>query len=443
MVPPGQVVAVLTLALAPCGEAGTVNHQARTPPTQGVRAPQDPFADLTVQEAQGLARMLDKHVLVAFYAEDCPACDTLDATTFSDPGVRAWLEELVMAVRLRPGDDYLTARWRVSEHPTLLFLTWQDEELGRLTGPLPAQAFLEASEAILDGTGGLERARERLAGDAEDPWAHLLLARALVAHEQFDEYGDELLWVLDATRGDPTWRRLREREVLRELGLLIYRGIGTVREALVERRNACLTLLLAEDVPAEQAPSEDELALAARDVRLLNVQLGATQRTLDVWERVRAREDRSPAVARELFGWEVAGLLMRERRYEELLEALPDPLVVLQERMAELSALEAAARESSVGPADPLVERNRLLTDAGSLFEALLGAGREQDAEDLSALLVAFAPQARAWSSLVLGAKRAGRLELAQALLERGLAELAEPAERERLRRFGETALGR
>ena len=132
MIPPGQVAVILALALAPCGEDGRDRPPSPGPAvSQEPATPQDPFADLTVVEAQGLARMLDKHVLVAFYAEDCPACDTLDATTFADPQVRAWLEERVMAVRLRPGDDHLTARWRVGERPTLLFLTWQDEELAK------------------------------------------------------------------------------------------------------------------------------------------------------------------------------------------------------------------------------------------------------------------------------------------------------------------------
>ena len=128
MITPGQVAVVLALALAPCGEdeRGQPQEPGPVASQEPVTAP-DPFADLTVVEAQGLARMLEKHVLVAFYAADCPACDALDAGAFADPGVRAWLEERVMAVRLRPADDYLTARWRVSEHPTLPFLTWQDE----------------------------------------------------------------------------------------------------------------------------------------------------------------------------------------------------------------------------------------------------------------------------------------------------------------------------
>jgi len=426
------------LLTPPIGLAPAAQDPPPAVPPQAREVP-DPFVTGTPGQVRAWARARRRQALIAFYAEGCEPCAALESSTFADPDVLAWLDQRVIAIRLQGRGEEVEQRWRVTEHPTLLFLAPAGEELGRIVGYREPRAFLEEAGAILNGEDGLARARAMLERDPKDPWAHLLLARALRNRRQDAEALGEFLSVLDATRGDPTWRSLREEEVLRELGILAL-GSREAGAALRERRDRASALLLA---PHDEAIPQAELLLAARDLRLFNLALSDTPRTLSIWDQLRQRESTPRAIVDELYGWELSALLMQAQRYGDLLWALPDPLVVVEQKLAELRRLETLAKEDPEISFQPRAEYGRLVNEASSYYEALLGSGREQDATGLADLVLAFETDAHAFTLFLLAARRVGRADVAQAILERGLQVLAAPAEREKLRNAGENALGR
>lgn len=98
------------------------------------------------------ARSKNKTILVDFYADWCIWCRRLDATTYRDPKVVAFLTDRVVATKLnvdkREGRS-LSTRYHVDGLPTILLLSADGHELGRIPGYMPAGQFLDRVNQIL------------------------------------------------------------------------------------------------------------------------------------------------------------------------------------------------------------------------------------------------------------------------------------------------------
>ena len=423
-----------------CLPAVPAQPQRAPSPAPGERVQQrTPFQDLNLGYARSNALLQQKRLLLAFYGPDCEACTQLDERTLSLPQVLEWLDQRVVAVR-QEHDAFALQSWQVRARPTLLFTTAEGEELGRIEGFLDAEALLQRAGEILAIPSGLEAAEQVLARHPDDLWARLSRARSLGNRKRGDEAGAEYLWFFDRTRGAPDWRFQREEVALRALAMIGRQG-GPLRADLQARIEAAARTLLSEGDPPT-APAE--LELCARDLRLLNAVTGDQRGTLLVWDTLRAREGYPRQVIDELFADPaLLTLLLQDRRYDDLLSALPDPVVEIERRLAEVKALEARAEADPEADLKPQLERNRVVAEAGRFYEVLLGAGREKDAGDLAELLLALDPRALTYTHLILAAKRSERLDLARALLDRGLARLEDPQELKQLQRTGEGVIGR
>jgi len=89
--------------------------------------------------------------MVDFYTDWCGWCRRLDETTYSDADVRRALGGVV-AVKLNAEKEGRreAARYRVQGYPTILFLSADGKEVGRIGGYLPPRPFLEELKDILD-----------------------------------------------------------------------------------------------------------------------------------------------------------------------------------------------------------------------------------------------------------------------------------------------------
>ena len=91
------------------------------------------------------ARSEEKVVLVTFYADWCIWCKRLEDTTLADSSVASFVTAKTVPVRLDVDGDgrELSNKYRVDGLPTILVLSVDGEELGRIPGYLPPASFLE------------------------------------------------------------------------------------------------------------------------------------------------------------------------------------------------------------------------------------------------------------------------------------------------------------
>jgi len=97
------------------------------------------------------ARAEGKPVLVSFSAEWCVWCKHLDTITFRDAKVARVLAEQVvpLTVDIDKTDRELLSRHRIDAPPTIVLLTGDGRELGRIPGYMPPTGFLKTIESFL------------------------------------------------------------------------------------------------------------------------------------------------------------------------------------------------------------------------------------------------------------------------------------------------------
>lgn len=130
------------LVLAACGQAGSSGSTGADLPWEGSLTP-----------ALARADRESKLVMVDFYTDWCRWCDELDRTTYADNRVRTALGRVVL-VRLNAEKDGEAdaERLGVNGYPTIVFLDGRGQEVGRISGYLPAGEFLEELEDVLQRT---------------------------------------------------------------------------------------------------------------------------------------------------------------------------------------------------------------------------------------------------------------------------------------------------
>ena len=131
-----------TAAPAETGAVGGTETAA--PPAVSAHAGEALRWETSWDAAMERARKEKKPVVVDFYADWCVWCKTLDSTTYKDPAVVKYLttEVVPLKIDVDHGGRELARRWRVSGLPTILIVSADGKELGRIPGYLPAKDFL-------------------------------------------------------------------------------------------------------------------------------------------------------------------------------------------------------------------------------------------------------------------------------------------------------------
>lgn len=97
------------------------------------------------------ARSEERVVLVTFYADWCMWCKKLENTTLADGAVASFLAKNTVPVRLDVDGDgrELSDEYDVDGLPTVLVISSDGTELGRISGYLPPAGFLERVKALV------------------------------------------------------------------------------------------------------------------------------------------------------------------------------------------------------------------------------------------------------------------------------------------------------
>jgi thiol:disulfide interchange protein len=144
------LAAVAAAGLVGCGRQAEQSSDVQAPAisSHGART-----IDWETSWETALARAKNegKPVLVDFYADWCVWCKRLDTTTFRDPKVAEMLVADVIPLKLnvdKAGRD-AASRFNVDGLPTLVLLSSDGSEIGRIPGYMPPGAFFDAVAGML------------------------------------------------------------------------------------------------------------------------------------------------------------------------------------------------------------------------------------------------------------------------------------------------------
>jgi hypothetical protein len=410
------------------------------PPAQGQEDGQrkSPIWAEDFEDAKAKAKLQNRLILLVFLGEKCPRCPALEQGVLTDPRVAAWMERHVIALRLFD-DAELSAAYEVEQLPALVMLDLGHAEIDRVVEPLEPPTLVTTLVDIYEGRGGITRARRGLEAHPEDPDAHLALARALMARGRGAAALEHLLWAFDHLRGDTAREDERFGAILGDLKVL-QRGLVPATRALQERRDAAASKLI--DAYDPQTPLA-ELLLCARELEAFNAALSNVGHTDYAWDLLRKREGFPREVVDALFVTTVQSRLITDKRYQDFLDGLGDPLVRLDRDLAEIHSKRVRMIEERRPELEIQNVGNGAAHRATWYYEALLGVGRAEEADAVVDMLLALEPTAQAYVLMVGALHRSGRTQEATALRERGLAELPENSEKKRFERVTKQMLAR
>jgi len=152
-----------------------------------------PFAAGSFVEVRDRAAREGRLLLLDFTASWCAPCKTMEATTWPDPRVLAWIDRHALALRIDVDvETEVATRFGVKAMPTMILLRG-DELLDRRHGLTPAADLVGWLDGVLAGHTWIDslRAPER----ANDVRAHHDLALVLRERGDLDGALEELLWV--------------------------------------------------------------------------------------------------------------------------------------------------------------------------------------------------------------------------------------------------------
>lgn len=94
--------------------------------------------------------MKNKPVLVDFYTDWCGWCKKLDAETYGNETVAALLNESFICLKVDAEEHVdLAEEYDAFGYPTILFLSPDGEEIGRIAGYEPPDKFLQDAKNLL------------------------------------------------------------------------------------------------------------------------------------------------------------------------------------------------------------------------------------------------------------------------------------------------------
>lgn len=371
------------------------------------RTPETAFYALSFDAARLRAAVEHKLVFIDFFTETCGPCKRMDAGAWRDAEVIKYLGGVAVAIKIDAEvEKRLAAHYRLASYPTLLFIRPDGTEFARFKGYHSAEEFLKKARAALAEFDPMAEARAQTEQPREEqnPSTRQFIGEQMVHDGQYAAALYHFLWCFDhGLEHDPEYVGLRNTALIFRLA-----GLAQVyppaRDALLERRDRAAAKLRA---------GENDYS-AAMDVTAINHELGDDGATLALFDDLQ-KHDPPPQQALGVLFTEIRDQLLAAQRYVDVLKMLGGVDAFVEARFADY---EEIVQTSTTNPDAVSVgsERKHLLEVLGEVYEALVGAGRDGEAQQLARRLGTFAPEAATYVALMNRAVAAGRPDTAHTL---------------------------
>ncbi|HZN38091.1 MAG TPA: thioredoxin family protein [Planctomycetota bacterium] len=272
-------------------------------------AQEPPFATGPLAAAREAAAKASRALVVDFSHDAIAPCRRLRQETWADQALWTQLKPLADVVRVDPEADTAAAtEFAIVAYPTLVVLGKDGKELGRVVGFVTAAELATKVVEIIEPLPTDWNSREKLAED-------------LARKKDLDGASKHYLWLWDeGVQHNPSYTGVRVSFFLSKLAQFARRHPPTL--AAMQRRCEAM-----QDAVAAGTDVRGTLG----DLVHLTGALGDTDRLLALYKAVSKEDWEADDYARNLLTGAVAGPLIKQGRFAEILELVPDPLARLED----------------------------------------------------------------------------------------------------------------
>ncbi|MBX3396410.1 MAG: thioredoxin family protein [Phycisphaerae bacterium] len=380
---------------------------------------EEPFADLTFDEALAKAGKENKVVMIDFFTTWCGPCKMLDRSTWPNPDVRKLLSEKAIPIKVDAEKNRpLSQKYAISSYPQLVFIRPDGTEIDRIVGFVGPDVFIQSASGPLAGKDRITIMREALASNPNDPIQRLRLGDAMVQRGKLDEALVEYLWCFDeGPKHKPEFASIRNAFLAGKIAGLGQRNPAAVA-ALEQRRGEASKALLAATGRAEQgadaaAAPKHSLTESAATVVAIDRALMRSAGSIALYDQLKSQGE-TATDARRALASSLFDALWNAKRYEDMLNDCGDPDKRFGDDVARYTA--GLPEMEKQDPRAKEFMRAQVITPAARFVEALLATKRLDAADALSRKVIEFDGTGRAYAALISNAVRAGDNKFAESL---------------------------
>lgn len=332
------------------------------------------FTELEFREARTIAKSQGKVLLLSFISKSSPDSKRMNASTWDDPSVVAWIKANAIALQKNISDEAdLAALLCVSIVPsTLLFNELSEERLmDWRVGFMGPQELMQWLEEFLKGNIDVLRTLydSRVGkGGEEEVEVRQDMAEHLKSIGRFNESADELLWLWNNMVAEsPSSGSVRASFLVGDMRRLAKLDPG------VKARFAKL-----RDV-AEKKNRTDWIHL--------NEIVGDEEKTLQWFEETKRSRSRKATKELKENDFYVICLLKKQNRWSDIAFFFDNPISSLKHTIFCFTMAKDVLKNADIISGRPY---SPIWDQAATIYAALLAAGRIEEAVDVKTLALEF-----------------------------------------------------
>lgn len=380
---------------------------------------EEPFADLTFEQALEKAGKENKVVMIDFFTTWCGPCKMLDRSTWPNPDVRKLLSEKAIPIKVDAEKNRpLSQKYAITSYPQLVFIRPDGTEIDRIVGYVAPEAFIQSATGPLSGKDRITIMRESIASNPNDPLQRMRLADAMAQRGKLEDALAEYLWCFDeGARHKPEFVSIRNAFLAGKIAGLGQKLPAAVA-ALNQRRSDATKTLLASATEAAQkdnaaAASKQSLTESAMTIVAIDRAQMRGSSSISLYDQLKSQGEAAAEARRALAG-SLFDALWNSKRYEDMLRDCGDPDKRFADDVARYTA--SLPEMEKQDPRAKEFMRAQVITPAARFFEALLATRQFTAAESLSKKVIEFDGSGRAYATLITNAIRAGDNQFARSL---------------------------